>query len=256
MTKRKLAYPSLLIALFIIFVTEGDILFGYTKPDNQKEAEEKETVAQPRYIYLSPHAKVSHFDRHFHQAAENNEIDWLLLAAVAYTESRFDSTAVSEVGAKGVMQMMPNTLRGLGIPDSLHADNEANIDASAQYLKELFRQYRHIKNPEERMNFVLASYNAGYGHINDAMRIADNLGHNRHKWEGHVDSCLVKKSLPEFYNDSTICRNGKFGDWKQTLSFVKKVNRHWKRFNNKQLEYMDSVNRVLASDTLKRIYRK
>ena len=112
MTKRKLAYPSLLIALFIIFVTEGDILFGYTKPDNQKEAEEKETVAQPRYIYLSPHAKVSHFDRHFHQAAENNEIDWLLLAAVAYTESRFDSTAVSEVGAKGVMQMMPNTLRG------------------------------------------------------------------------------------------------------------------------------------------------
>lgn len=252
MTKRKLAYPSILIALFIIFAAKGDILFGYTEPEIPIEEEE---IILPQYEYITPYTRLSYFDDDFREAAERMEVDWILLAAVAYTESRFDSTAVSEVGAKGVMQMMPNTLRGLGVPDSLHADNEANIYASARYLKELFRQYRHIKNPEERMNFVLASYNAGYGHINDAMRIADSLGHNRHKWEGEVDSCLIKKSLPEFYNDSTICRNGKFSDWKQTLSFVKKVNRHWKRFNNKQLEYMDSVNRVLASDTLKRIYR-
>lgn len=211
-----------------------------------------EIAREPEYEYLSPHVTLSHYDDFFREAADSIELDWLLIAAIAYTESRFDSTAVSTVGARGVMQMMPRTLQGLEVPDSLHADNRHNIMASARYLKSLFYMFRRVKNYDERINFVLASYNAGYGHIMDAMRLARKHGHDRHKWNASVDSFLIKKSIPEYYNDS-ICRNGEFKDWKQTLSFVSKVKRHWKRFYNMQQEYSDSINAVMAADTLKRI---
>ena len=251
MIKRKRVYIPLLIVLSIIITLitiESDTHSGHTEPG------ETETPAdEPEYVYLSPHVSLSHFDEHFREAADSIDIDWLLLAAVAYTESRFDSTAISSAGAKGVMQMMPRTLRGLGVPDSLHTDNTHNIHASARYLKDLFHKYRYIRNTDERMKFVLASYNAGYGHIYDAMRIAQKEGLNRHKWNGNVDSCLIKKSLPEYYNDSTLCRNGKFTDWRQTISFVKKVDRHWARFTGIQHCYTDSINIVVESDTLKKI---
>lgn len=211
-----------------------------------------EIAREPEYEYLSPHVTLSHYDDFFREAADSIELDWMLIAAIAYTESRFDSTAVSTVGARGVMQMMPRTLQGLEVPDSLYADNRHNIMASARYLKSLFYMFRRVKNYDERINFVLASYNAGYGHIMDAMRLARKHGHDRHKWNASVDSFLIKKSIPEYYNDS-ICRNGEFKDWKQTLSFVRKVKRHWKRFYNMQQEYSDSINAVMAADTLKRI---
>lgn len=211
-----------------------------------------EIAREPEYEYLSPHVTLSHYDDFFREAADSIELDWMLIAAIAYTESRFDSTAVSTVGARGVMQMMPRTLQGLEVPDSLYADNRHNIMASARYLKSLFYMFRRVKNYDERINFVLASYNAGYGHIMDAMRLARKHGHDRHKWNASVDSFLIKKSIPEYYNDS-ICRNGEFKDWKQTLSFVNKVRRHWKRFYNMQQEYSDSINAVMAADTLKRI---
>ena len=232
------------MALMTIYVATTD---GYSRP-----APDAEVAPEPVYEYLSPHVTLSHYDKLFREAADSIELDWMLIAAVAYTESRFDSTAVSAAGARGVMQMMPKTLNGLEVPDSLHADNRHNIHASARYLKSLFYMFRRVKNHDERINFVLASYNAGYGHIMDAMRLADKFGYDRHVWKANVDSFLIKKSQPEFYNDS-ICRNGEFKDWRQTLSFVNKVRRNWNRFNNMQQEYADSINAVMAADTLKRI---
>ena len=237
-----LATSAAILAVYV-FAT-----YGY---NNEKQTETANTVV-PEYEYLSPHVTLSHFDNFFREAADSIELDWMLIAAIAYTESRFDSTAVLSVGARGVMQMMPRTLKGLEVPDSLHADNRSNIMAAAKYLKSLFYRFRHIKDTDERINFVLASYNAGYGHIMDAMRLARKYGYDKHKWHANVDSFLVKKSIPEYYNDS-ICRNGEFKDWKQTLSFVKKVKRHWKRFYGMQQEYADSINNIIATDTLKRI---
>ena len=124
--------------------------------------------------------------------------------------------------------------------------------AAAKLLRSLEKQYRYIGDSDERINFVLASYNAGYGHILDAMRLARKYGKDRHVWNSSVDTFLVLKSQPEYYTD-TLCRNGMFKDWKQTLSFVKKVRRHWKRFSGMQEKYSDSINKIVETDTLKRI---
>lgn len=246
--KRRYSYLLPLAALLLLTIAYVAVTHAFREPQDSGKAEPE----APEYEYLSPHVTLSHYDGHFQEAADSIGLDWMLIAAIAYTESRFDSTAVSNVGARGVMQMMPRTLDGLDVPDSLHTDNRHNIHASARYLKSLFNMFRSIKDHDERINFVLASYNAGYGHIRDAMRLAKKHGYDSHKWEASVDSFLIKKSLPEFYNDS-VCRNGEFNDWKQTLSFVKKVKRHWKRFYCMQQEYADSINIVMANDTLKRI---
>ena len=164
---------------------------------------------EPDYTYLSKYTPLSHFDHHFREAADTLQYDWTLIAAIAFTESRFDSTAISAAGARGVMQMMPKTMRGMEIPDSLHMDSRTNIMAAAELLASLEKHYRYISNPDERLNFVLAAYNAGFGHINDAMRLAHKYGKNKYRWNGNVDSFLIYKSLPEYYTD-TLCRNGEF----------------------------------------------
>ena len=217
-----------------------------------KEPPSRPETNEPNYTYLSKYTPLSHFDHHFREAADTLQYDWTLIAAIAFTESRFDSTAISAAGARGVMQMMPKTMRGMEIPDSLHMDSRTNIMAAAGLLASLEKHYRYISNPDERLNFVLAAYNAGFGHINDAMRLAHKYGKNKYRWNGNVDSFLIYKSLPEYYTD-TLCRNGEFKDWKQTLSFVKKVHRHWKRFSELQRSYSDSISTVVESDTLKKI---
>lgn len=243
--KRKFSYTILFSALFATIVSANMLIFD-------KEPPSRPETNEPDYTYLSKYTPLSHFDHHFREAADTLQYDWTLIAAIAFTESRFDSTAISAAGARGVMQMMPKTMRGMEIPDSLHMDSRTNIMAAAELLASLEKHYRYISNPDERLNFVLAAYNAGFGHINDAMRLAHKYGKNKYRWNGNVDSFLIYKSLPEYYTD-TLCRNGEFKDWKQTLSFVKKVRRHWKRFSKRQEEYSDSIKELILTDSTKRI---
>ena len=206
----------------------------------------------PTYTYLPPYVTLSPYDPHFREAADSTGYDWTLIAAIAFTESRFDSTAVSQMGAQGVMQVMPETLRGFGIPDSLHTDNRTNIMTAARLLQSLEKQFRPIKSTEERIKFQLASYNAGFGYIHDAMRLASKHGYDRYKWEANVDSFLIHLGKPEYYTD-TLCRNGRFNGWAETLSFVKKVHRHWHRFQSIQQSYSDSIKELILTDNTIRI---
>ena len=245
--KPKFTYPVIVLTIFVLLVVCGGTIYGLKDMSNKKTVE-KETV----FTYLSPYVVISPFDAHFRRAADVLDYDWTLVAAIAYTESRFDSTAVSEAGAMGVMQVMPKTMEGMGIPDSLYIQPQMNIIAATELIRSLERHYRYVKDKNERLNFVLASYNAGYGHINDAMRLARKYGKNRHKWYGNVDTFLIYKSEEEYYTD-TLCRNGQFNGWKETLSFVNKVHRNWQRFAKLQQQYTDSINKVVASDSAKRI---
>ena len=240
----KFIYPLALVIIFVIFIAEGDVIF-------RGEIKEK-YVYTPKITYITPYVSISPYDNKFREAADSLGWDWKFLAAIAFTESRFDSTAVSEVGACGIMQVMPATLRGMGVPDSLHMETHNNIMAAAGLLNSLDHLYRRIPDFEERSNFILASYNAGAGHIGDAMNLAQKHGRPRYVWHENVDSFLILKSRPEYYTDS-VCRNGSFNDWRQTLSFVKKVKRAWKRFNTMQSRYNDSIFAVIAKDSTIRI---
>ena len=93
----------------------------------------------------------------FDEAGKRYKLDPILLAAVARQESRFRTRAVSPVGARGVMQLMPRTARALGVKDSFNA--RQNIFGGAKYLRQLLNQFKGD------LNLSLAAYNAGPGTV-------------------------------------------------------------------------------------------
>ncbi|HEY3054960.1 MAG TPA: lytic transglycosylase domain-containing protein [Thermoanaerobaculia bacterium] len=93
----------------------------------------------------------------FEEAAQRYEIDVRLLVAVARRESDFHRTEVSPVGARGVMQLMPETAELVGVRDSF--DARQNIFGGARYLKMLDEMF------DGDVDLMLAAYNAGPGAV-------------------------------------------------------------------------------------------
>ena len=110
-------------------------------------------------LSMRPQSFRTRYDDMISNVAISHRIDPLLLHAVIYQESRYRQTAVSHVGAQGLMQIMPGTGRMLGVhPSNLH-DPMTNIDAGARLLRKLY--YRYNGN----FDLVLAAYNAGEGAV-------------------------------------------------------------------------------------------
>ncbi len=141
---------------------------------------------------------ISPFDAHFQVHAAVGGWDWQLLAAMAWKETRFDSTVTSRKGAMGIMQFMPGTAERMGLDStSSMADH---IEAAARYLSRLDTLWmRAVPDKQQRLRFVLASYNAGPGHIIDAQRLAEQLGLDPAKWEGHVERAVLLLAKPRFF---------------------------------------------------------
>jgi membrane-bound lytic murein transglycosylase F len=141
---------------------------------------------------------ISPYDAWFRQHAYGMSWDWQLLAVMAYKESRFDSTVTSRKGAMGIMQLMPGTAARLGL-DSTHA-MEDHIRAAVRYLSKLDTMWRRaVPDPDQRLRFVLASYNAGPGHIIDAQRLAEQLDLDPRMWENNVERAILLMALPAYY---------------------------------------------------------
>ena len=182
----------------------------------------EQSKAQPHYYILSvKDGKISHYDDLFKKYADSIGWDWKLLASLAYKESNFDTSVVSWAGAKGLMQLMPRTARAMGVPEGKEHNAEESVKAATRYLKLMERSFRSIADPDERINFVLGSYNAGIGHIFDAMALAEKYGHDKHRWMDNVEKYVLLKSKPEYYNDS-VCHNGYFRGL-ETYNFVREI---------------------------------
>ncbi len=123
----------------------------------------------------------------FEQAAFENNLDWRLLAAVAYQESNWNPRAVSPTGVRGIMMLTRNTAKQLGV--SKRTDPAQSIDGGARYLKSLYKRFSEVSEPD-RTWLTLAAYNVGFGHVKDARKITIQRGGDANKW---VD---IKESLP------------------------------------------------------------
>ena len=116
------------------------------------------------------------------------DLDWRLLAAIAYQESHWNPDATSPTGVRGIMMLTKDTAEHMKIQD--RTDPEQSIKAGSEYLHWLLEQMPTSINDEERIWFALAAYNMGLGHLLDARRLTKNLGGNPDIW---LD---VKKYLP------------------------------------------------------------
>lgn len=147
--------------------------------------------------------KLSPYDEIIKDGAQKLQWDWLLLAAVVYQESKFVPWGESWAGARGLMQLMPETAKRFGAKNL--NDPAQNLKAGVGYLKYLDKFWlKKVPDQNERLKFILASYNAGLSHIVDASKLAAKHNKKPNVWTDNVEYLLLKKSDPKFYRDPVV----------------------------------------------------
>jgi membrane-bound lytic murein transglycosylase MltF len=141
--------------------------------------------------------KLSAVAKYFQKYGDQYDVDWLLMAAQGYQESRLNQSVKSPVGAIGIMQIMPSTGQELGVGDI--TEIEANIHGGVKYMRWMIDQY-YADEPMTRLDkalFALASYNAGAGRIRGFRAEAARRGLDPNVWFHNVEYISAEKTGPE-----------------------------------------------------------
>jgi len=128
------------------------------------------------------------FENIFKKEAKAYGLEWQLLAAIGYQESFWNPKAKSPTGVRGLMMLTKATAKQMGVKNRL--DAEQSIKGGAKYLKRVISKIPKRINDHDKIWMALASYNVGYGHLEDARKITQMRDGDPDKW---LD---VKKSLP------------------------------------------------------------
>jgi membrane-bound lytic murein transglycosylase F len=132
----------------------------------------------------------------FHDAQEITGIDWRLLAALAYQESKWDPLATSFTSVRGMMMLTEDTADRLGVTNRL--DAQQSIRAGAKYLTMLMDELPPEIGQPDRLWFALAAYNLGMGHLRGARAFAPGLKRDPNSW-ADMKQVLPLMSRPEYY---------------------------------------------------------
>ena len=127
-------------------------------------------------------------EQYFMMAEQETDLDWRLLASVAYQESHWNPKAVSPTGVRGIMMLTQATAKEMGVED--RTDPVQSVMGGAHYLKKVLGKIPDRIQGEDRLWFALASYNVGYGHLEDARILTSRAGRNPDTWDD------VKEFLP------------------------------------------------------------
>ena len=189
-------------------------------------------VKNRRLFAQSPeeaNAHISRFDNAIKKTAAKIGWDWRLLAALIYQESRFKVDLESNKGAFGLMQLMPSVMRRYNV--SYNSTPEEQLAAGGKLITYLDKSLKDkVPDSLERVKFVLASYNAGLGHVLDARRLAMKYDKAPDIWENNVDFFILNKSKPMYYRD-TCCRCGLLRGT-QTYRFVEDIMERYHHYQN------------------------
>jgi membrane-bound lytic murein transglycosylase F len=150
--------------------------------------------------------------KHFEHASVRTGIDWRLLAALAYQESRWDERAVSAQGARGILMLMPEVLSASGVRDPF--DPRQNILAGARHLFALKQRLPGRIGEPDRTWLAIAAYNAGPGALEDARIVTQMRGGNPDSWSDVYDN-LPLLAEEEWY---TRVRNGYSRGWETQVT--------------------------------------
>ncbi len=217
---------------------KGGLFFNMMKKRYFKSTRAVARAKDSMRVGLS--GQLSPYDELAKKYASQYGQDWRLITAQMYQESKFDPEAVSWVGAQGLMQVMPSTGDQLGF-NNLQEPQEG-IHAGVKYMRQLINRFDHKLPMEERIRFALASYNAGYGHLLDARRLAREMGWDPNRWFGHVERAMRLLSQPDYYERARygFCRGG------QPVHYVKNI----QNFYDAYVEILNTTIPVKATQPL------
>lgn len=130
----------------------------------------------------------------FRKYSDQYNMDYLLVAAQAYQESRIDQSARSRAGAIGIMQLLPATAANppINIPDIQH--KEKNIHAGVKYHRHIIDTYFNSPDisPLNQMLFAFAAYNAGPGNMRKMRRMTERMGLDPNTWFANVELAAAR----------------------------------------------------------------
>lgn len=181
-----------------------------------------------RLLVVSP--EIYKYRHVIQKHAETHQLDWKLIIALIVQESGFNEYAISPAGAKGLMQLMPQTAEELGVTDPYNA--EESIEGATRYLRNLYDLYPESSHPN-RVRIALASYNGGRGHIKDAQQITQHRNGEPNQWESlktHLN--LLTENDSDLHTEiwgSGEPPHGYFNGYGETLNYVDRVMRYYDR---------------------------
>ena len=148
------------------------------------------------------------------------EIDWRLLAAISYQESHWRPHARSHTGVRGMMMLTLATAKQMGIKSRL--DAEQSIQGGSKYFKRMISKMPDRIPSPDRIWFALASYNVGFGHLNDARIITQQQGGDPDRW------VEVKTRLP-LLQQKKYYKKTKYGyaRGKEPVHYVDNIRRYY-----------------------------
>ena len=183
--------------------------------------------AKSEFDYVGSRAFVRHFESrlpeykdYFLAAEKQTDIDWRLLAAMAYQESHWDSKAVSPTGVKGLMMLTSKTATMLGIDD--RTDPEQSIHGGAEYFVRVTKKIPERIGEPDRTWLAIAAYNVGYGHLEDARIITEIQGGDPDSWR-EVRERLALLAEPAWFK--RVARG--YARGREPMTYVDNVRRYY-----------------------------
>jgi membrane-bound lytic murein transglycosylase F len=155
----------------------------------------------------------------FREAADN-DLDWMLLAAIGYQESHWKPNARSPTGVRGLMMLTNATSRCVGVTNRV--DPVQSIHGGAKYFRMMHDRIPESVPEPDRTWMALASYNIGYGHLEDVRRLVQRNGGDPNKW-ADVRAWLPKKHQACWYSQT---RHG-FARGREAVAYVENIRRYY-----------------------------
>ena len=153
-------------------------------------------------FYSLNNQSISIYDDLIKEQANKIGWDWRMLASLVYQESRFEPRAESWAGAAGLMQIMPATAAELGVKN--RSDPAQSLKGGSNYLNTLYGYFESIPDTTQRLKLTMASYNCGYGHVQDAQRLATKNGLDPEIWDDNVEKMILALNKSQNYNDPVV----------------------------------------------------
>lgn len=202
--------PTKILTLVALTIFSESIFIGCSDRSGNTLAATNEATAN-----LTTKNQISRFDPILRDAAQNANLDWKLLSAIAYAESRFEPNVRSRAGAVGLMQVMPQVARKQGVTVQEALDPQTNVSLAVYVLKTIESTLRFGKTPDDqKIKIMLAGYNSGIGNLIQARKLAVADGVNHNNWE-------VLKYYGAVNNS-------------ETRAFVNKVMNQWEHYKKLQ----------------------
>jgi len=167
---------------------------------------------------------ITPYDDMIKKHAKKFGIDWRLIAAQMFIESKYKTNAKSFAGAMGLMQLTPIAMKEMGMKNAWHVED--NIHHGIKYLKSRYEMFKGY-NDVNRMKFALASYNGGIGHVRDAQRLAKSYGYKHRVWNNNVDEMFL-----ELADTGSIAQEAQYGFVRgaETVDYVHKIMKRYSSY--------------------------